>query len=465
MNNEKIHRLATERSYPCVTISMNTHRTHPDKTVDAIGLKNLVTEAKNRTSNEFGKRDVSNLLEKIDKLEHAIDHNHNLDRLYILLSNTSKETIISPLPTQINTVHVSNSFAIKPENKVMNQTEEYYILLLSQSGVRLLFSINDSISKEIINDDFPIAPKANFSTNNEKLADGKQFDKMRNEYFKKVDKAILNEYNQTGLNCIVICTEDNYRRLIQVAYKPSIYYGYSNMNYNDTSDQSIAAHAWLKIKKLNHKLIEDAINEMQVAVGKGIALTHLSEINRTVKEGRGDLSITQNDYHQKDFNKFKIDIEKKKPVLEKKLNTMSSDLRSILSKNGFKAKIKYRVKSLYSIFNKIRNRNITVDNIYDLMALRIITDTVENCYSILELIHSNWIHIDFRFKDWVSFPKPNGYRSIHTTVTESSGEKFEIQIRTKEMHYEAEFGSAAHSAYKEGISFDEKWLSKVFALQ
>jgi ppGpp synthetase/RelA/SpoT-type nucleotidyltranferase len=464
MKDEKLNRLAIERSNPYVTISMNTHRTHPDNTVDAIGLKNLLSEARNRISHEFSKHNLNNLLEKMNNLDHEIDHNHNLDSLHIFLSNTSKEIIRLALPTQTNTVHISNSFAIKPLIKVMNQTEEYYILLLSQSGVRLLYAINDSISEEIMNDDFPIAPKTHFLTNNEELVDGKQFDNMRNEYINKVDKAVFKEYNRKGLDCIVICTEDNYNRLIQVADDPSIYYGYSNMNYNDTSDQNIATHTWIMIKKLNHKFIEDAINEMQEAAGKGIASTNLSEINREVKKGRRALIDTQNDYHQKDFNKLKIDIEKKKPVLEKKLNTMSSDLRSILSKNGFKATMNYRVKSLYSIFNKIRNRNITVDKIYDLMALRIITDTVENCYSILDLIHSNWLHIDFRFRDWVSLPKPNGYRSIHTTVTDSKEEKFEIQIRTKEMHNDAEFGSASHSTYKEGICFDEKRLSKEFAL-
>jgi hypothetical protein len=298
MNNEKIHRLATERSYPCVTISMNTHRTHPDNTVDAIGLKNLMTEAKNRIINEFGKRDVSNLLEKIDKLEHTIDHNHNLDSLHIFLSNTSREIIRSPLATQTNTVHVSNSFAIKPLIRVMNQTEEYYILLLSQSGVRLLFAINDSISEEIINEEFPILQNSHYLNDNEKLSDAKQVDNIVSEYFNKVDKAMLKVNNSRDLKCIVICTQDNYSRLIQVADKPSIYYGYSNMNYNDASDQSIAAHAWLKIKKLHHALIEDAINEMQEAVGQGKSINNLSDIFQAAKEGRGDLLITHNDYHQ-----------------------------------------------------------------------------------------------------------------------------------------------------------------------
>lgn len=298
MIQTQLIRLATERSNPCVTISMNTHRTHPDNTVDVVGLRNLLNEARNRVVNEFGKREVSNLIKNIDNLENEININQNLESLHIFISNKTKEIIISTLPTQTNTVHVSNSFAIKPLIKVLNQTVDYFILLLSQSGVKLFYTINEAISEEIINTDFPFSQNPHYITDKNKLSDGKQVDNMVREFFNEVDKAMLKVYNTTGLNCIVICTEDNYSRLIQVAEKPNIYYGYTNINYNVTSENNLGIQAWNFVKKIHHKIIEDAIHEMLEALGQGKAITNLADIYQATKQGKGDLLIINNNFHQ-----------------------------------------------------------------------------------------------------------------------------------------------------------------------
>ncbi len=298
MKNERINRLANERSNPCVTISMNTHRTHPDNNIDELGLKNLLNEAKARIIKEYGKRSVSGLLGKIDKLGKEINYNHNLESLHIFISNTTKEIIRSPLATRKNTVHISNSFAIKPLIKVLNQTEEYYILLLTQSGVKLYLAVNDAITEEIINDDFPFEKNPHYLTNKEKQSDGKQVDNMVGEFFNEVDKAMIKVHNNTGLSCIVICSEDNYSRYQRVVDKPSMYYGFSHIDNNDTIEQTLAAKAWLIVEEYQHKSIEEAIIEMQEAVGQGKSITNLPEIYSAVKNGRGDLLITHNDYHQ-----------------------------------------------------------------------------------------------------------------------------------------------------------------------
>jgi len=298
MLQNKLVTLATERSNPCVTISMKTHRTHPDNAKDVIRLKNLLTEAKDRVINEFGKRDVNVLLQKIDNLDTEINPNYNLDSLHIFISNSTKKIVRSPLQTQNNGVHISSSFAIKPLIKLVNQTQEYYILLLSQSGVKLLHATNDTITEEIKNDDFPFLENHNYLTDKEKLSDGKQVDNMVREYFNVVDKAMLKVYNSNELNCVVIATEDNYSRLLQVADKPSIYYGYSNINYNDTSNKTIGTQAWSVMKEVRNKTIKNAVDEMGEAAGQEKAISSLPEIFRAVKEGRGDLLIIDKDYHQ-----------------------------------------------------------------------------------------------------------------------------------------------------------------------
>lgn len=136
---------------------MNTHRTSPDNLEDVIGLKNLLKEAHERVVNEYGKRPVADLLEKMDSLENQIDVNYNLESLHIFLSNSTQEIVRSVWPTLYNRVHVSGNFAVKPLIKDFNRTVDYLILVLTQSGVPLFHAINDGIAGEIKNDDFPFA--------------------------------------------------------------------------------------------------------------------------------------------------------------------------------------------------------------------------------------------------------------------------------------------------------------------
>ena len=165
--------------------------------------------------------------------------------------------------------------------------------------------------------------------------------------------------------------------------------------------------------------------------------------------------------YPEDFAKLDKAIEKRRSIFEKKLHEMTAILHEQMEKNGIKCDIQARVKRPYSIFKKLVNQNTNLDNIFDLMALRIITDKVDNCYLALGIVHRNWIPIEKRFRDWVTFPKPNGYRSIQTTITTKTGDKFEIQIRTAEMHNEAEYGTAAHWAYKEKSNAESDSISKL----
>lgn len=297
MKNQ-LERIAAEKNSPCVSISLNTHHTHPDNLLDVIALKKLLQEAEERVIAEFGKRQVKDLLEKIETIANEIDSNYNLSSLHIYLSNTTKEIIKSPWPIQKNAVHISNRFSLKPLIKLFNRTEIYLILLLSQSGVKLFKANNSEIIEEIKNDDFPISKNLHYLTHYDKLSDGKQVDNMVREFLNTIDKAVVKVNNETDMHCVVICTEDNYGRLMQVADFSSIYVGNVHINYNDVANKTIAADAWEIINVLQKQSRTDAIIEMQEAVGKGNVITDLSEIYRAVKEGRGDLLITHNNYQQ-----------------------------------------------------------------------------------------------------------------------------------------------------------------------
>ena len=139
----------------------------------------------------------------------------------------------------------------------------------------------------------------------------------------------------------------------------------------------------------------------------------------------------------------------RKSVREKYIQSIVDEVSEHIRTAGIKAKVDGRVKHFFSIYKKMKNQNKTIDQIYDLFAVRIIVDTVKDCYAALGVIHEMYKPIPGRFKDYIAMPKANMYQSLHTTLIGSSGQPFEIQIRTYEMHKAAEYGIAAHWKYKE----------------
>ncbi len=138
----------------------------------------------------------------------------------------------------------------------------------------------------------------------------------------------------------------------------------------------------------------------------------------------------------------------RKSVREKYIQNIVDEVSVHIKNAGIKAQIDGRVKHFFSIYKKMKNQNKTIDQIYDLFAVRIIVDTVKDCYAALGVIHEMYKPIPGRFKDYIAMPKANMYQSLHTTLIGSSGQPFEIQIRTYEMHKAAEYGIAAHWKYK-----------------
>ncbi|MCM1049440.1 MAG: bifunctional (p)ppGpp synthetase/guanosine-3',5'-bis(diphosphate) 3'-pyrophosphohydrolase [Clostridiales bacterium] len=139
----------------------------------------------------------------------------------------------------------------------------------------------------------------------------------------------------------------------------------------------------------------------------------------------------------------------RKNVREKYIQTIVDEVSEHIEHAGIKAHIDGRIKHFFSIYKKMVNQNKTIDQIYDLFAVRIIVDTVKDCYAALGVIHEMYKPIPGRFKDYIAMPKANMYQSLHTTLVGTSGQPFEIQIRTYEMHKAAEYGIAAHWKYKE----------------
>ncbi len=159
--------------------------------------------------------------------------------------------------------------------------------------------------------------------------------------------------------------------------------------------------------------------------------------------------------HPEEYQRIKTEVGDKTEWAMKQVEDLERQIRAMLKELKIKAEIQHRIKREISIFRKLQKQNIELDNVYDLLAMRVITDTVANCYVIMGAIHQQWVHIPSRWRDFITNPKSNFYQSIHTTIITREGVKFEIQIRTQEMHRNAEEGIAAHWKYKEGLAFLE----------
>ncbi len=152
----------------------------------------------------------------------------------------------------------------------------------------------------------------------------------------------------------------------------------------------------------------------------------------------------------KEYAQVEEMLKDRKEKYEKDLAEIKTELEKELKKNDIKfVELSYRLKSKYSLWKKLGRYEMDIDKIYDVIALRVVVNTVEECYQVLGLVHSIWRPLVGRIKDYISLAKPNGYRSLHTTVLTGLNGIAEIQIRTKEMHAEAAYGIAAHFAYKE----------------
>src|SRR6201996_1511244 len=166
---------------------------------------------------------------------------------------------------------------------------------------------------------------------------------------------------------------------------------------------------------------------------------------------RGELEdLAFETLHPEESAELMREIESKRHEHEHWLRQVQTDIEQKLAREDVPARVEGRVKRGYSVYQKLKRQKITLDQVYDLLAVRIITDSVKNCYAALGVIHNEWHPIPGRIKDFIAMPRPNLYQSLHTSVIGPGGVAFEVQIRTAEMHRIAEEGIAAHWKYKEG---------------
>ena len=159
-------------------------------------------------------------------------------------------------------------------------------------------------------------------------------------------------------------------------------------------------------------------------------------------------------------------LAEKRSERELYIDTVQQILTDELAKSGIKAEVSGRVKHIYSIWRKMKKKNLSFDQLYDIRALRVLVSTNAECYHTLGVVHGLWRHVPEQFDDYITNPKPNGYKSLHTVVI-AENRTLEVQIRTFDMHFEAELGKAAHVNYKEGLKGkqDDYLTAKISSLR
>ena len=178
-----------------------------------------------------------------------------------------------------------------------------------------------------------------------------------------------------------------------------------------------------------------------------------------------DLSLRYT--HEDEYMQIARSLQGRRVEREMQVEHIVDQVRGLLRGHGIDAQVYGRAKHIYSIWRKMHKKGVAMDQVYDMRAVRVVVDSLAECYAALGIIHSTWQHIPSEFDDYIASPKENGYRSIHTAVTGDDGRGLEIQLRTHEMHEEAELGVCAHWSYKDGepkdASYDAKmdWLRQV----
>jgi len=178
-----------------------------------------------------------------------------------------------------------------------------------------------------------------------------------------------------------------------------------------------------------------------------------------LKDELEDLSLKA--LNREIFDQIKDIVNVRKDARQEFLRKVSDRILSAASKEGIAVEVSARAKHFYSIYQKMRKRGKSAEDLYDLFGLRIICGSINECYSLLGLVHRLWKPIDGRFKDYIAMPKSNGYQSLHTTVVSYGGQLLEIQIRTREMHIVAEYGIASHWLYKKGTTTEVPRLEDI----
>jgi hypothetical protein len=271
----------------CVTIILNTHRTHPDNEGDPLRLKNLVKNVEERLYNDYEKRFVWPIMEKLNALVDSLDHRENLDSLILFVNQEIAE--FTRLAINVtDRVVIDDTFATRDLVRAEHEQEAYYVLVLSRNDARLIEAMNDKPVAEI-KGNFPYKNQTLYNTEKQERHTGGSDEKLIEEFFNRVDKEVQAAIKEHPLPVMLIADERNYTHYMNVADRKEMYMGYLNKNRGDESAKihHIVDDVWPAVHEINRKRNEQRLEELGRAVGSGKFLSDINDIWRAILEGRG----------------------------------------------------------------------------------------------------------------------------------------------------------------------------------
>lgn len=283
--NIKLKELKDIIAESCVTIILNTHRTHPDNKRDSLTLKNLIKEAEERLFADEHKRDAQKIVQRILDVESKIDHNYNLDSLILFVNEDIAEFTRLPIAVE-DRVIIDNTFSTRDLVRALHVETNYYVLLLSQQKVRLIEAFNDKVVAEV-SKPFPIENTQFYSTSGAERANANRKGNLLAEFYNRVDKEV-NKIRKNNPLQVLICTEEgNYNEYLAIAdQKHSIYDTFLNKNRIEEKAHHIIPEAWKIVKENTLEKNNARKAELQKAVSAGNFLSDINQIWQALLKGR-----------------------------------------------------------------------------------------------------------------------------------------------------------------------------------
>lgn len=333
MNHEFINKIKNLKANPAVTIYMNTNRTFPENNKDSINLKNQINEAEKRLINEYGEKESNPIVLKLKNMSLEIDHNFNLDSLIIFASSDFFEFVRLPVKVKDN-VMIDNKFVTKVLLRTMLQTESYYVLCLSRKKIRLIEAVNDTVSTEIVNDDFPIINESYIDADDIKKAWSNVYDNRAKEFFNKADKKLLEYYNKNPKSVVLAGDVRNISYYKEIADYKNIFIGQVEGNYDNTKAQEVVNYAYAVVCKYIVDKQDKAIEDLSRTENEQKLLLDLNDIYLAAKEGRGSKLFVEKNYIQPAVIKNNEIILKDNPSGSDIRDDIVNDIIELIVNNG-----------------------------------------------------------------------------------------------------------------------------------
>lgn len=297
MNKNQLNKLRKVKKEHCITVILNTHRTHPESLQDAIVLKNLVMEASGRLMEMQDKKTARMLTEKLEHLAGTVDHNYNMESLILFVNEDIAEMVRLPVEVT-NRVIIDDTFAVRDLIRAVNMNTHYFILVLSKDGARLIEAMNDKEIREW-GDPFPIENEAysKMLSPEAKAADREK--DLIAEFFNFVDKRVNEVIKERNIPVLICSDEENYYKYLKVAdRKDTIIPDFLSRSRQQDKAQTIVSDAWQLMKDYTAQKNETRKSELLQAVNDNKFLSDTSEIRNAISMGRVQTLFIENGLYQ-----------------------------------------------------------------------------------------------------------------------------------------------------------------------